>query len=41
MENSKIFIAGPCVIESREHIFEVAHFLSSIGVEYIRGGCFS
>jgi 3-deoxy-7-phosphoheptulonate synthase len=36
----KLYIAGPCVIESKEHILEVANFLSEIGVRYIRGGCF-
>ena len=37
---NKLFIAGPCVIESRDHIFEVAAFLNEIGIKYIRGGCF-
>lgn len=33
-------IAGPCSIESREQIFEVAHFLSELGMPFIRGGAY-
>lgn len=40
MENKNILIAGPCVIESKEHIFEVASFLKENRINYIRAGCF-
>lgn len=33
-------IAGPCSIESEEQIFEIAAFLSSQGVKFIRGGAY-
>ena len=33
-------IAGPCSVESREQIFEVAEFLSAQGASYIRAGCY-
>jgi 3-deoxy-7-phosphoheptulonate synthase len=33
-------IAGPCSIESRQQIFEVAHLLSELGVPFIRGGAY-
>jgi 3-deoxy-7-phosphoheptulonate synthase len=33
-------VAGPCSIESREQVFEVAHFLSEMGVRFIRGGAY-
>lgn len=35
-----IFIAGPCSIESREHIIEEAKRLKEIGVDILRGGAF-
>ncbi|GGM73049.1 hypothetical protein GCM10007108_08890 [Thermogymnomonas acidicola] len=35
-----MFIAGPCAVESREQIMEAAHFLSSLGIRYLRGGAF-
>lgn len=33
-------VAGPCSIESRQQIFEVAHLLSELGVPFIRGGAY-
>lgn len=35
-----IFIAGPCSIESREHIIEEAKKLKELGVDILRGGAF-
>lgn len=35
-----VFIAGPCSIESREHIIEEAKKLKEIGVDILRGGAF-
>ncbi len=36
----KILIAGPCAVESKEQIFEVAKTLSRSGVKFLRGGVF-
>lgn len=33
-------VAGPCSIESRTQIMETAHFLSEMGIKFIRGGAF-
>ncbi len=33
-------IAGPCSIESEEHIFEMASIIAKEGVKFIRGGAF-
>lgn len=33
-------IAGPCSVESREQILEVAHFVRECGVKILRGGAF-
>lgn len=33
-------IAGPCSVESEEQIFDVAKFLNSQGIKFIRGGAF-
>jgi 3-deoxy-7-phosphoheptulonate synthase len=33
-------IAGPCVIESRDNMLEIADALSNLGVKYIRGGAY-
>jgi len=33
-------IAGPCSVENREQIIEMADVLSSIGVKFLRGGAF-
>lgn len=35
-----VFIAGPCSIESKEHIIEEAKVLKEIGVDMLRGGAF-
>ncbi|MGI5950015.1 3-deoxy-7-phosphoheptulonate synthase [Peptoniphilus sp.] len=35
-----VLIAGPCSIESREHIIEEAKALKELGVDIIRGGAF-
>lgn len=35
-----IIIAGPCSIESREHIIEEARALKAMGVDILRGGAF-
>ncbi len=36
----KLFIAGPCSVESEEQIERVASFLSEMGIRYLRGGAF-
>ena len=36
----KMFIAGPCSVESESQIFETARFLSGLGIRYLRGGAF-
>lgn len=36
----KIIIAGPCSVESREQIIEIAKKLKEIGVHILRGGVF-
>jgi len=33
-------ISGPCAVESREQVMEVAKALSEIGLKYLRGGAF-
>lgn len=33
-------IAGPCSVESRDQILEIAHFLKEQGVKFLRGGAF-
>jgi len=33
-------IAGPCSVESREQITEIAHMLSEMGIKFLRGGAF-
>ncbi len=33
-------IAGPCSVESREQITELAHMLSEMGIKFLRGGAF-
>lgn len=35
-----IMIAGPCAVESRESLIETAHFLKSVGTDFLRGGAF-
>ncbi len=40
-DGKPILIAGPCSIESRDHIIEEAKDLKKIGVDIVRGGaCF-
>lgn len=36
----KIIIAGPCCVESREQIINIAKKLKELNVDYLRGGCF-
>jgi 3-deoxy-7-phosphoheptulonate synthase len=38
--NTLTIIAGPCSVESREQILEIAQHLSSMGVRFLRGGAF-
>lgn len=38
--NGHIFIAGPCSIESREHIFKMAKLVKQSGANVLRGGAF-
>ncbi len=33
-------IAGPCAVESRDQIMEIAHELSEMGIKFLRGGAF-
>lgn len=35
-----IMIAGPCAVENRESLIETAHFLKSVGTQFLRGGAF-
>jgi 3-deoxy-7-phosphoheptulonate synthase len=35
-----VVIAGPCAVESREQIMEIARFVKSSGAHILRGGCF-
>jgi 3-deoxy-7-phosphoheptulonate synthase len=35
-----IIIAGPCSVESREHVLEVAHFVKGQGAHLLRGGAY-
>lgn len=38
--NPPVFIAGPCAVESREQVIEIALALKEIGVDILRGGVF-
>ena len=38
--NNTLMIAGPCSIESKEQIEEVAVFLKSLGIQALRAGCY-
>jgi len=39
--DDKTFVmAGPCSVESKEQIDSTAAYLSSLGVQFLRGGCF-
>ena len=33
-------IAGPCAVESRDQILEIAHQLSEMGIKFLRGGAY-
>ncbi len=35
-----IMMAGPCAVENRESLIETAHFLKSVGTDFLRGGAF-
>jgi len=35
-----VIIAGPCAIESREQLFEVAEAVKKVGIKYLRGGAY-
>ncbi|MDD4522087.1 MAG: 3-deoxy-7-phosphoheptulonate synthase [Methanosarcina sp.] len=35
-----IMIAGPCAVEQRENLIDTAHYLKSVGVDFLRGGAF-
>ncbi len=39
-ENSFLMIAGPCSVESKEQVMEVARNLKKMGVNVLRGGAF-
>lgn len=40
LDGKKMFIAGPCSVESEEQLDAIARFLSSKGISYLRGGAF-
>jgi 3-deoxy-7-phosphoheptulonate synthase len=37
---SVVMMAGPCAVESREHIFEMARLVKEAGIPVLRGGAF-
>lgn len=39
-DNTFIIIAGPCSVDDENVISETAHFLSELGINFIRGGAF-
>ena len=39
-DNPSVMIAGPCSVESRDQIIEIALKLKQIGVSVLRGGVF-
>lgn len=39
-DNPPVLIAGPCAVESREQVLEIALALKEIGVDILRGGVF-
>lgn len=39
-DDKPIYIAGPCSIESKEHIFEMARLVKEAGANFLRGGAF-
>jgi 3-deoxy-7-phosphoheptulonate synthase / chorismate mutase len=40
IKSGKTIISGPCAVESKESIFEIAEELSKVGIIYLRGGAF-
>lgn len=40
IESKKIYIAGPCSIESEEHIFRLAKIVKESGANILRGGAY-
>jgi len=40
MKNKFLMIAGPCAVESEEQLMEIAEFLKSKDIKYLRGGSF-
>ncbi|HLX11856.1 MAG TPA: 3-deoxy-7-phosphoheptulonate synthase, partial [Bacteroidota bacterium] len=38
--NELTVIAGPCSVESRQQLMDVAHELKSMGVKFLRGGAY-
>ena len=40
MKKGKFLIAGPCAVESKEQITDIAKQLSEYGIKYLRGGTF-
>ncbi len=38
--NELTIIAGPCSVESREQIIDIADILASMGIQFLRGGAF-
>lgn len=39
-DEKKLFIAGPCSVESENQLDSTARFLSGLGINYLRGGAF-
>jgi 3-deoxy-7-phosphoheptulonate synthase len=39
-DNEVVFMAGPCAVESRDQILEIAHGVKEAGVDILRGGAF-
>jgi 3-deoxy-7-phosphoheptulonate synthase len=35
-----IMIAGPCAVESRESLIDTAHYIKSVGSDFLRGGAY-
>lgn len=35
-----VIMAGPCAVESKEQIFEIANFLKEMGIKILRGGAY-
>jgi 3-deoxy-7-phosphoheptulonate synthase len=38
--NAMVMMAGPCAVESRDHIFEMARLVKEAGILVLRGGAF-